>query len=201
MSIDNTILLAEAKEDMRLKNSHIVKSIVVSFGTAILFSCQTNPQQMEEFSKEIDDPVMSSLDVEWFYTKNGEASFKLNTPKMFRFEGEEPYVEFPQGLELHSFEQEGEQDAYLRADYAIQQMNDKLIEAKGNVLLQNAKGEKLETEFLIWDELKERIYTEEFVKITKQRQVIMGEGFESDIYFSEYTLKKSRGIINLEHAE
>ena len=186
---------------MRLKNSHIIKSIVVSFGTAMLFACQTNPQQMEELSKEIDEPAVSSVDVEWFYTKNGEASFKLNTPKMLRFEGKEPYLEFPQGLELNSFEQEGEQDAYLRADYAIQQLNDKLIEAKGNVLLQNAKGEKLETEYLIWDELKERIYTEETVKITKKGQMIIGEGFESDIYFSEYTLKKSRGIINLDYVE
>jgi len=186
---------------MRLKNGHIIKGIVVFFGAVMLFACQTNPQQMEELSKEIDEPVVSSVDIEWFYTKKGEASFKLKTPKMLRFDGKEPYVEFPLGLELHSFEQEGEKDAYLRADYAIQHLNEKLIEVKGNVLLQNAKGEKLETEYLIWDELKDRIYTEEFVKITKEGQVIMGEGFESDIYFSEYTLKKSRGIINLEHAE
>ena len=59
----------------------------------------------------------------------------------------------------------------------------------------------LETEALFWDELNERIYTEAFVKITKQEQVIMGEGFESDIYFSEYTLKKSRGMINLERTD
>jgi len=186
---------------VKTNKRHIIKSIIVSFGAAILFACQTNPQQMEELSKEIDEPVVSSVDVEWFYTKKGKASFKLNTPKMLRFEGAEPYVEFPEGLQIHSFEQKGEQDAYLRADYAIQQLNDKLINAKGDVLLQNSEGEKLETEHLIWDEVKERIYTEEFVKITKEGQVIMGEGFESDIYFSEYTLKKSRGIINLEYAE
>ena len=29
----------------------------------------------------------------------------------------------------------------------------------------------------------------------------MGEGFESDIYFTEYTLKKSKGILNIEDAE
>ena len=102
---------------------------------------------------------------------------------------------------MHSYESDGEKDAYLSADYAIQHLSDQLIEAKGNVLLQNVKDEKLETEYLIWDEVRELIYTEEFVKITKQGQVIMGEGFESDIYFSEYTLKKSRGIINLEYAE
>ena len=186
---------------MRIKPLTILKSIVISIGITMLFACKTNSQQIEELSKEIDEAIVATSEVEWFYTKNGKASFKLNTSKMLRFDGEEPYIEFPIGLELHSYESDGEKDAYLRADYAIQHLSDQLIEAKGNVLLQNVKDEKLETEYLIWDDVRELIYTEEFVKITKQGQVIMGEGFESDIYFSEYTLKKSRGIINLEYAE
>jgi LPS export ABC transporter protein LptC len=186
---------------MNFDTNQIVKSIALLCGAAMLFSCQTNPVEMEALSKELEEPTVSTQDIAWFYTKNGKASFKLNSPEMFRYDGEEPYLEFPIGLELESFEEQGNKDAYLRADYAIQYLKDKLIEAKGNVLLQNVKGEKLETEHLIWDEAKELIYTEEFVKITKEGQVIMGEGFESDIYFSEYTLKKSRGTINLEHAE
>ena len=186
---------------MRIKPLTILKSVVISIGITMLFACKTNSQQIEELSKEIDEAIVATSEVEWFYTKNGKASFKLNTSKMLRFDGEEPYIEFPIGLELHSYESDGEKDAYLRADYAIQHLSDQLIEAKGNVLLQNVKDEKLETEYLIWDDVRELIYTEEFVKITKQGQVIMGEGFESDIYFSEYTLKKSRGIINLEYAE
>ena len=186
---------------MRLKIINTIKSIAVLYGIVMLFSCQTNPVEMEALSKELNEPTVSTSVVEWFYTKNGKASFKLNSPEMFRFDGEEAYLEFPKGIELESYEPEGNKDAYLRSDYAIQHLKNNLIEAKGNVLLQNVKGEKLESEHLMWDEVKELIYTEEFVKITKKGQVIMGEGFESDIYFSEYTLKKSRGIINLDHAE
>ena len=183
------------------RNERNIKIGFFSFLLGVFFACQTNPKQMEELSKEMNDPIVSSSQVEWLYTKNGKASFKLNAPSMLRFDSNEPYVEFPSGLELHSFENEGGQDAYLTADYAIQHINSQQVEAKGNVLLKNANGDMLETEQLVWDELNERIYTEEFVKITKQEQVIMGEGFESDIYFSAYTLKKSRGIINLERAE
>lgn len=170
-------------------------------GVAMLFACKTDPQKMEDLSKELVEPVVSTKEVNWLYTKNGKASFNLRAPIMERYDSEKPYTEFVEGLELESFEREGAKDAFLRADYAIQHINEQLIEAKGNVLLQNEKGERLETEYLVWDEKKERIYTEEFVKITKEKQVIMGEGYESDIYFSEYTLKKSRGIINLEHAK
>ena len=186
---------------MRLSINRNNKSIVVLLGLAMLFSCKTKPVEMEALSKELNEPTVSTTDIAWFYTKNGKASFKLNSPEMFRYDVEEAYLEFPKGIELESFEPQGNKDAYLRSDYAIQYLKDKLIEAKGNVLLQNINGDKLETEYLIWDEVKELIYTEEFVKITKNGQVIRGEGFESDIYFNEYTLKKSSGIINLDHAE
>ena len=89
----------------------------------------------------------------------------------------------------------------MKSDYAIQHLDDKTIEAKGGVLLENLKGEKLETEFLVWDEKRGQIFTEELVKITKQGQLIIGEGFESNTSFSKYTLKNSRGIINLDQVE
>ena len=183
---------------MRSGSQIHIKIGLFSFFLGSLFSCQTNPKQMEELSKDMNDPIVTSSQVEWLYTKNGKASFKLKTPSMLRYEADEPYVEFPLGLELHSFENDGGQDAFMTADYAIQHIKTQQVEAKGNVVLRNVEGEMLETEALFWDELNELIYTEAFVKITKQEQVIMGEGFESDIYFSEYTLKKSRGMINLE---
>jgi LPS export ABC transporter protein LptC len=186
---------------MRQEKNKLVKSIATLLWVVMLFSCKTSPVKMEELSKELVEPVVSSEHIEWFYTKNGEASFKLNSPQMFRFEGEEPYLEFPSGISLQSFQEKGEKDSYLKADYAIKYLEDKIIEAKGSVLLQNIEGDKLETEFLIWDEANELIYTEEFVKITKGQQVIMGEGFQSDIYITEYTLKKSKGILNIQDAE
>ena len=48
---------------------------------------------------------------------------------------------------------------------------------------------------------KDQIFTEAQVKITKQGQLIIGEGFESNTSFSNYTLKNSRGIINLDQSD
>jgi LPS export ABC transporter protein LptC len=163
--------------------------------TSIFFSCQTESRERQSFSKQPEQPTASSVQVEWLYTKNGQASFVLKSPTIERYGGDEPYLEFPKGLEINSFEITGQKDASLRADYAIKNLSTSIIEARGMVILENAEGEKLETEYLIWDENKEQIYTKEFVKITKSNQVIMGEGFVSDIYFSKYSLKKSRGAI------
>lgn len=183
-----------------LKKSKI-NAFILLFTSTIVFSCQTNPQKMEALVKDLEEPVVVSQDVEWFYTKNGIASHRLISPKVLRFGGQKEYIEFPLGLEVFSFNVHGEQEAFMKSDYAIQHLDDKTIEAKGGVLLENFKGEKLETEFLVWDEKQEQIFTESIVNITKKGQLIIGEGFESNTSFSKYTLKNSRGIINLDKEE
>ena len=183
-----------------LKKSKI-NAFILLFTSTIVFSCQTNPQKMEALVKDSEEPVVVSQDVEWFYTKNGIASHRLISPKVLRFGGQKEYIEFPLGLEVFSFNVHGEQEAFMKSDYAIQHLDDKTIEAKGGVLLENFKGEKLETEFLVWDEKQEQIFTESIVNITKKGQLIIGEGFESNTSFSKYTLKNSRGIINLDKEE
>lgn len=183
-----------------LKKSKI-NAFILLFTSTIVFSCQTNPQKMEALVKDLEEPVVVSQDVEWFYTKNGIASHRLISPKVLRFGGQKEYIEFPLGLEVFSFNVHGEQEAFMKSDYAIQHLDDKTIEAKGGVLLENFKGEKLETEFLVWDEKREQIFTESIVNITKKGQLIIGEGFESNTSFSKYTLKNSRGIINLDKEE
>ena len=186
--------------DSLLKKSNI-NTFILLFTATLVFSCQTNPQKIEALVKDLEEPVVSSEEVEWFYTKNGAASHRLTSPKVLRFGGQKEYIEFPAGLEIFSFNTQGEQEAFMKSDYAIQYLADKIIEAKGSVLLENLKGEKLETEFLVWDEKQNQIFTEALVKITKQGQSIIGEGFESNTSFSKYTLKNSRGIINLDQAE
>jgi len=178
-----------------------IKGFLMFFITTAILSCQTNPQKIEALVTDLKEPVVSSEEVEWFYTKNGTASHRLTSPKVLRFGGQKEYIEFPSGLEIFSFNTQGEQEAFMKSDYAIQYLDDKIIEAKGAVLLENLKGEKLETEFLVWDEKRNQIFTEALVKITKQGQSIIGEGFESNTSFSKYTLKNSRGIINLDQEE
>ena len=174
---------------------------ILFFIATFVFSCQTNTQKIDALVKDIEEPVVISQGVEWLYTKNGTPSHRLSSPKVLRFDGQTEYIEFPLGLEIFTFDTLGEQEAFMKSEYAIQHLDDKTIKAKGSVLLENHKGEKLETESLFWDEKREQIFTEAPVKITNKGQIIIGEGFESNISFSKYTLKNTRGIINLDQAD
>jgi hypothetical protein len=44
----------------------------------------------------------------------------------------------------------------------------------------NEKNEVMETELLYWDQGKDLVYTDRFVKLTSEDQIVMGTGFQSD---------------------
>ena len=89
---------------LKIIYSLLIKSnvtiFILLFITTVIFSCQTNSQKMEALVKDLEEPVVISEDVEWFYTKNGLASHRLTSPKVLRFEGQKEYIEFPLGLEV-----------------------------------------------------------------------------------------------------
>ena len=75
------------------------------------------------------------------------------------------------------------------------------MEAKYDVVIVNSEGERLNTEHLIWDRKNQRIYSNVFVTITTEDEVIMGEGFESNESFTKYKILKPKGTISQEDEE
>lgn len=73
------------------------------------------------------------------------------------------------------------------------------MEAKDNVVVINDKGERLNTEHLVWDKKTGKITSDVFVEITTENEVIMGEGLVSNQSFTEYKILKTRGIINIDN--
>jgi len=59
----------------------------------------------------------------------------------------------------------------------------------------NEAGEKLETELLFWDQRKDLIYTDRFVKITTEDQIIQGYGLESDPRLTRRKIKNLSATI------
>ena len=65
------------------------------------------------------------------------------------------------------------------------------------VVLVNVKGDTLRTELLNWDESKQLIYTDQFVRITTPDEIITGTGFESNAEFTKYKISKISGTFDL----
>ena len=60
--------------------------------------------------------------------------------------------------------------------------------------VKNQKGERFNTELLFWDQNKQRVYSDRFIRIEQPDRVITGYGFESNQEMTIYTIYKPEGI-------
>lgn len=131
------------------------------------------------------------------YTDSGLLKAIIESPVMVGVKNvRNPYIEMPKGIRAEFIDKEGNVESYLLSEYGISYTEQKRMVVRRNVRVLNLKCEKLETEELIWDQQKGRIYTDKFVKITTPDQIITGEGMESDQTFSDWEILNVSGTIN-----
>lgn len=166
------------------------------------FSCVNDVNEVKELTTNDRRPLEVQKNLFLTYSDSSFIKMELKAPLAENYpQLKEPELKFPKGIKVRFFDARGEEDSRLRANYAIQYPGKRLWEAKGDVVVVNKMGEQLNTEELYWDEATEKIYSSEFVKITTGKEVIMGEGFEADQNFTNYTISKVTGQITLEEDE
>ena len=164
----------------------------------MLFSCQSDLQTIDELTRIDEGPMESVFNVEMVYSDEGHTRMILNAEQMDRYEGEEPYLELPKGLQVQFYDTLGNKTSSMSAKYAISYDDPEIFEAHNDVVVINEAGERLNTEQLIWDQKEEIIYSDKFVKITTEDEVLYGEGFESDERFDRWKITNPRGTFQAE---
>ncbi len=158
-------------------------------------SCSSN--KPEEIQAIGDREEMASLivkDLETVITDSGKVKYRLLTPEMYQYPNkEEPYTDFPKGLNVIIYLPDGSVDGQIKCNNAIYYEKKQLFELNNDVEAISQKNEILNTEQLFWDMEKETIYSEKFVKITSEEGIWMGTGFESDQTMSNWELKNPTG--------
>lgn len=179
-------------------NNKFNKIALVIFIAGAFFSCENKLEEVKEFEIIENLPSESTTNVELLYSDSAVIKIKLQAPKLDRFSGEKPYVEFKEGMQLFMYNDDGEVDSQIKANYAINFEEDNRMEAMNDVVVINKYGEKLNTEHLIWDSKTKRIFTNEFVKITTKEEIIYGDGLESNEDFTKYKILNIKGTITID---
>lgn len=144
-----------------------------------------------------DGPVRIGENVELFYTEDNRVKVKMVAPTAFEFENGDN--EFPDGLYLEFFDETGKLESTLRANEAFYFKKDQLWRGRGKVEVKNlGKNEQLNTEELFWKPAEEKIYTDKFVTIRQQSDVIYGQGLEARQDMSDYVIKKPEGEFSVD---
>jgi len=94
------------------------------------------------------------------------------------------------------YDKDGTHTSVLVADSGVIRERKRKFEALGNVVVTTDEGIKLETQSLRWDPESAKIVTDDFVAITKDKDVITGYGLEADQELKHFVIKKKvRGEI------
>ena len=142
-------------------------------------------------------PVESAKNVETIYSDSAHILMIVKAPVLDYYEGEKPYHEMPKGIEIYFYDTLMQVKSKLTANYAISYEKEKIMEAKNNVIVVNEKKEQLNTEHLVWDEKRAIIFSDKFVKINTGKEILLGEGMESDERFDKWKIKRPKGSISV----
>ncbi|MDP1622994.1 MAG: LPS export ABC transporter periplasmic protein LptC [Bacteroidales bacterium] len=160
----------------------------------VLVSCSKAPQSNDAIKVHENDPVMSAHNIEVLFSDSGMIKARLTSPLMNRYTGEAPFLEFPNGFIIFLFDSVQQITSTVTGDRGIRREYAHVMEAWGNVVVRNEKkNEQINTEHLIWDENRHRIWTDVKVKITRPDQVLYGSRMESNESFTRYTIQDPTG--------
>ncbi len=167
--------------------------------TWLFFSCKNDIEVINTLTRVIDLPTESIYHVESIYSDSAKIQIRIKAAELRRYgNASEPYMEFPQGIEVLFYDDQANVSSQLTANFAIYHEMQKLWEARDSVVAINVNGELLNTDLLFWDEEKGLIYSTRFVKITTSDEVLFGEGLEANQDFTDWVIKKPKGTFYLE---
>ena len=167
----------------------------------LILSCEKKKDKIPK-SDISNLPSMTVRDDTTVYTDSGKIALIMTFPLMEQFDNTgEPYYEFREGMHVDVFDGENTPSGTVTSKYAKYTKSTNVWELKDSVVVINENNDKLETEVLFWDQSKDLIYSDRFVKFTNEDQIVMGTGFESDPHLRKRKIKKVSATIYLKDEE
>ncbi|MCB9285543.1 MAG: LPS export ABC transporter periplasmic protein LptC [Lewinellaceae bacterium] len=138
-------------------------------------------------------------DFEMLYSDSARVRVRIKGPVMWRHIDEKnPRQEFPEGMQVEFFDPNFHVTSRLTSRYAVRYEQEGKIIVRDSVVWTGQNNEKLETEELTWEEQGKKVYTNRFVVVRRDDEILWGHGFESDEDFSRSRIKAIEGRIKVE---
>lgn len=176
--------------------SHIIVLMLLSVW--LTTGCENDIERINMFTSEAEMPTISGTNVKVIYSDSGKVKVQILAPSYKQYPNiEEPYMEFPEGMEVFFYNDSMKIESEIRSDYAIYYTGDRLWHATGNVVAHRLdNGDALNTEELFWDEEKQLIYSDVYTRVQNENNVLYGKGgFEAQQNLDNWFLKGTSGEI------
>lgn len=158
-----------------------ITAVIASF----VVSCSGHIRETDE--SLASKPLQRVIDMFTIQTDNGKVDMRIEAKLMEHYENDSLDTDlFPYGISVFSYSDEGLLEAIVLADEArhtTKKNGDKneVWSAYGNVVIHNVlKMETMETDTIYWDQTKEEIYTDCYVKMYSPEGFMQGNGMRTD---------------------
>ena len=164
------------------------------FMLLVMLAC--NPGE-NKVPVEYKGPLREFENVELFYTENDKIKVKMIADVAYEFENGDR--EFPKGVYMEFFDEFGQLESTLKANHAYFFKKEDQWRGRGAVEVKNvAKKNQLNTEELFWKPKSKKIFTDKFVTIRQQGDVLYGEGLTANEDLSDYTIRQPTGDLEVQ---
>ena len=174
---------------------------ITAFVAVMLFSC-SNPDAVIQ-AMGSDDTLSGVIadSVVFYRSDSGIVNLELHTPRMVRMESDDDIMEFPLGFDVYMYDKT-RKTTELHADYGKSYGKKQLIEAQGNVIVQNfGSDETMYSDKLFWYQATKMIYTRSHVKIVTPDKQIEADSLVAKEDFSEYTMYSGSALLDVDEDE
>ena len=165
----------------------------------MLFSCGNPTSVIQQLASDDTLSGVVAYDIVFYRSDSGRVQVELTAPMMSRQGNDSSFLEFPQGFCARVFDAYHNVASVIRADYGISHSDSEIVEAIGNVSVENqSKGQSMYCDKLFWYQEQKMIYTRSRVRIVMPDKDIVGDSLEASENFDSYTIYNGQATFELE---
>jgi LPS export ABC transporter protein LptC len=137
-------------------------------------------------------PQQESWDSDIVVSDSGRVRAIIHAGYLRMFESTRQ-TELSQGVRVRFFNPNGRLTTVLTSQEGTVDEGSNNLQARKDVFVVSTDSSKMWTEVLNWDNVRQQIYTPEFVRISSPREDLQGKGFESDQSLKNYRVFEVTG--------
>ena len=141
-------------------------------------------------------PQLSTRNVSTLISDSGYTKYKVLTPlwNVYGSNRNESYWDFPEGVYLRQLDKDLKEVSMVAADSACYFPGKKLWELYGRVEIEQKGKSYFYSDRIFFDDNKKLIFSDKFIHIKTETQILEGTGFESNMNLTKYRVLKPTGV-------
>lgn len=180
----------------------MIISNITAFLAVMLLSCENPIKVVQELASDDTIGGITAYGVVFYRSDSGHVQVELEAPKLFRQESESENLELANGFVARLYNASHAQTALIQADYGVRYGDKQLVEARGNVHVENLETkEMMDSDELFWYQDRKMIHARTNLKIVTPDKIIFGDSLTAQEDFSKYSIYNVTATFDVEDEE